>query len=84
MQTLQKIGEMVAARRQTLGLRQGEVAKQAGISQESLSRLERGRIAEFGARKLMAVLAVLGMELQFIEMGSAGSLDELRKERGGA
>ncbi|HVK54154.1 MAG TPA: helix-turn-helix transcriptional regulator [Burkholderiales bacterium] len=84
MQTLQELGEMVAARRQALSLRQGEVATQAGISQESLSRFERGRVVEFGARKLMAVLAVLGMELQFIEMGASGSLDELRKERGGA
>jgi transcriptional regulator with XRE-family HTH domain len=83
MQTLQELGEMVAARRQALGLRQGEVATQAGISQETLSRFECRRTTEFGVRKLMAVLAVLGMELQFIEMGASGSLDELRKERGG-
>lgn len=84
MQTLLEIGEAVAARRRSLGLKQGEVATRAGISQEMLSRFERGKSAEFGSRKLLAVLAVLGMELQVIETGASGSLDELRRERGGA
>jgi HTH-type transcriptional regulator/antitoxin HipB len=83
MQTLLEIGEAVAARRRSLGLKQGEVAARAGISQEMLSRFERGKTAEFGSRKLLAVLAVLGMELQVIETGVSGSLDELRRERGG-
>jgi transcriptional regulator with XRE-family HTH domain len=83
MQTVLEIGAALAERRRSLGLKQGEVATQAGITQEALSRLERGRLAEFGSRKLMAVLAVLGMELTFVEMGISGSLDELRRERGG-
>lgn len=82
MVTLKELGEAVAARRQALGLKQGLVAGLAGVAQESLSRFERGHVAEFGARKLMAVLAVLGLELQFTEAGASGSLDELRRERG--
>lgn len=54
----------------------------AGISAESLSRFERGRSAEFGSRKLLAVLAVLGAELDIMVQGQAGNLDELRRERG--
>lgn len=73
----------MAARRRKLGLKQGAVAAQAGVAAESLSRLERGHMAEFGSRKLLAVLAVLGLELQVVEADSSGSLDELRKERGG-
>jgi transcriptional regulator with XRE-family HTH domain len=84
MQTVLELGAAVAERRHSLGLKQGEVAARAGVTQEALSRLERGRLAEFGSRKLMAVLAVLGMELKFVEMGVSGSLDELRRERGGA
>jgi transcriptional regulator with XRE-family HTH domain len=84
MQTLQELGAALAARRQSLGLKQNLVAKQAGITPESLSRFERGRGAEFGARKLLAVLAVLGMEIQYLEAGASGSLDELRRERSGA
>ena len=83
MQTVLELGEAVAARRRSLGLKQGDVAVRAGVAQEALSRFERGKLAEFGSRKLMAVLAVLGMELQFVEMGVSGSLDELRRERGG-
>jgi HTH-type transcriptional regulator/antitoxin HipB len=83
LQTLPELGEAVAARRKALGLKQAMVADSAGVTPESLSRFERGRSPEFGSRKLLAVLAVLGMELQFIEEGHSGSLDELRKERGG-
>ncbi len=84
MQTLQELGTAAATRRQALGLKQGVVASQAGVTQASLSRFERGHLSEFGARKLLAVLAVLGMELQFTETGMSGSLDELRRERGGS
>jgi transcriptional regulator with XRE-family HTH domain len=83
MQTLQELGEALAARREVLGLKQYDVARRAGITPELLSRFERGRTVEFGARKLLAVLAVLGMEIQFSEIGASGSLDELRRERAG-
>ena len=81
MQTLQELGESVAARRRDLALKQLVVARQAGITAESLSRFERGRSPEFGTRKLLAVLAVLGMELDVIQAGQSGNLDQLRKER---
>lgn len=83
MQTLPELGAVVAKRRRELGLKQGDVAAQAGIAQETLSRFELGKLSEFGSRKLLAVLAVLGLELQFTEPGAAGSLDELRRERAG-
>ena len=81
MQTLQELGEAVAARRKQLGLKQGDVAAMAGVSAELLSRFERGRSAEFGTRKLLAVLAVLGAELSVMSQGQTGNLDELRRER---
>lgn len=83
MQTLSELGNEVALRRRDLGLKQGDVARQAGIAQEMLSRFERGRCAEFGSRKLLAVLAVLGLELRFAVVAASGSLDDLRRERGG-
>lgn len=84
MNTLRELGEAVAATRRELGLKQKNVAAQAGITPESLLRFERGQVAEFGARKLLAVLAVLGLEVIFSKTGMSGSLDELRRERGGA
>jgi len=83
MQTVLELGEAVAERRRALGMKQGDVAARAGVAQGVLSRLERGKLAEFGSRKLLVVLAALGMELQFVERGASGSLDELRRERGG-
>ncbi len=71
----------MAARRKQRGLKQGDVAAMAGVSAESLSRFERGRAAEFGTRKLLAVLAVLGAGLDVIAQGQTGNLDELRRER---
>jgi HTH-type transcriptional regulator/antitoxin HipB len=84
LQTLQELGVAVAQRRHALNLRQTAVAMQAGITAESLSRFERGRSAEFGARKLLAVLAVLGMQLDVVVSGQSGTLDELRRERNSA
>lgn len=81
MQTLQELGQAVAQRRRALGLRQQVVAAQAGITSESLSRFERGRLVELGARKLLAVLSILGMELDVVLTRQSGMLDDLRIER---
>jgi HTH-type transcriptional regulator/antitoxin HipB len=83
MKSLQQLGEAVAVERRALRLKQKDVAMQAGITPESLLRFERGQVSEFGSRKLLAVLAVLGMEVTFVKVGTSGSLDELRRERGG-
>jgi HTH-type transcriptional regulator / antitoxin HipB len=84
VQTLQELGQFVAQRRKSLGLQQSAVALRAGITPESLSRFERGRSAEFGSRKLLAVLAVLDAELDILPTGQAGNLDALRQERHGS
>lgn len=84
MQTLTELGEAVAARRKTLKMSQSEVASRTGLTRETLVRFERGQLTEFGSRKLLSVLAVLGMEMSFVEAGMSGTLDELRRERGRA
>ena len=83
MRYFQDLGETVASVRRDLGLAQKDVAERAGVSRETLVRFERGQVAEFGSRKLLAVLAVLGMEMSFTKVGTSGTLDELRRERGG-
>lgn len=80
MQTVTELGEAVAHRRRSLGLKQGEVARAAGVSQDTLSRFELGKVADIGARRLLAVLSILGLELDFKPEGSAGSLDDLKQE----
>lgn len=73
----------MAARRKALKMSQSEVASRTGLSRETLVRFERGQLGEFGSRKLLTVLAALGMEMGFAESGMAGTLDDLRRERGG-
>jgi HTH-type transcriptional regulator / antitoxin HipB len=84
MRTLAELGQSVSARRKTLRLSQREVAQRSGITRELLVRFERGQVSDFGSRKLLAVLAVLDLEITFTEVGMSGTLDELRRERGGA
>lgn len=72
LRTIQEIGRAVAEQRHALHLKQGYVAEQAGISQECLSRFERGRTLELGSRKLLAILNVLGMELSFHRKSTTG------------
>ncbi|MGB8097393.1 MAG: helix-turn-helix domain-containing protein [Terracidiphilus sp.] len=83
MQSLAELGEAVAARRMALGLSQSFVAARSGLTRETIVRFERGQVTEFGSRKLLAVLAVLKMEMTFTDVGVSGTLDELRIERGG-
>ena len=83
MKTLADLGAAITARRKALKMRQSEIAIRTGLTRETLVRFERGQLTEFGSRKLLAVLAVLGMEMTFTEVGTAGTLDELRRERSG-
>jgi HTH-type transcriptional regulator/antitoxin HipB len=84
MRTLKDLGQAVVAKRKALHLTQRELAVQSGITRESLVRFEKGQVSEFGSRKLLALLAVLGLEMGFIDVESSGNLDELRRERSGA
>jgi len=81
MKAFSELGVAVSTRRKALRLNQSDVAQRSGITRESLVRFERGQVSEFGSRKLLAVLAVLGLEMNFSEAGTSGSLDELRRER---
>ena len=83
METLPELGEAVATYRRSLHLKQKDVARQAGIAPESLLRFERGQVSEFGSGKLLAVLAVMGLEISFTKAEFSGSVDELRRERSG-
>jgi transcriptional regulator with XRE-family HTH domain len=84
MKTTAEIGRLLAQRRKKLAIKQKDLAASAGIPVASLSRLENGRLPEFGVRKLISLLTVLGLELDVRPANAAGNLDELRKELGGS
>ena len=48
MKTTAEIGQLLALRRKKLGIKQKDLAAFAGIPGASLSRLENGRLPEFG------------------------------------
>jgi transcriptional regulator with XRE-family HTH domain len=79
-----EMGQLLALRRKKLGIKQKDLAASAGISGASLSRLEKGRLPEFGVRKLISLLTVLRLELDVRPTSAAGNLDELRKELEGS
>ena len=72
MKTVVELGEAVAARRKALKMSQSEVAGRTGLTRETLVRFERGQLTEFGSRKLLAVLAVLGMGDEFCRGRNVG------------
>lgn len=60
---LAQIGALVRAERQHRGLTQAELAELAGLTRETINRLEHGAAGDLGAAKLGTLLAVLGLEL---------------------
>jgi transcriptional regulator with XRE-family HTH domain len=84
MNTLPELGETVARQRRERGLTQEELSRMTGLSRETIARFERGQLAEFGSRKLLSILGVLGLQITFTPEGYTGTLDELRRERSGS
>lgn len=65
LQTLQDAGSQFKALRLAANRTQTEVASMVGMRQEALSRFEAGRSTDFSLSKLMRLLQVLGLELDF-------------------
>ena len=60
LSSLADLGREVARLRKAKGLTQKELGALTGMGQSTLARFETGRVAEFGARKLLRLLEVLG------------------------
>lgn len=81
MNTLTDLGAQLAQARRKSGLTQAELAHRAGVGHSTLARFEAGLASEFGLRKLLAVLDVLGYELRFVPRGHSRTLEDVLKER---
>ena len=57
------IGRLVQARRHALGLSQARLAKLGGLSRATVIQLEGGSLVDLGASKLIALLDVVGVDL---------------------
>lgn len=60
---------------------QKQLAALSGLGQSTLARFETGGVAEFGSRKLLRLLEVLGHELSFTPKSSSFTLDDALAER---
>jgi transcriptional regulator with XRE-family HTH domain len=81
MLSLDEIGEAVATARRERGLRQIDLATQAGLSRATIDALENGRASDIGISKLTRILTALGLELSIRPAtNQRPTLDELLKE----
>ena len=60
---LADIGQLVHARRTALGLSQARLATLSGLSRATINQLETGSLVDLGAAKLIALLDLVGMNL---------------------
>lgn len=81
MDSLYSLGRAVAQLRHERGMTQKQLAALCGLGQSTLARFETGGVAEFGSRKLLRLLEVLGHELTFTPKSSSFTLDDALAER---
>jgi transcriptional regulator with XRE-family HTH domain len=60
---------------------QKQLATLCGLGQSTLARFETGGVAEFGSRKLLRLLEVLGHGVSFTPKSSSFTLDDALAER---
>lgn len=63
LMSLADIGRLVQARRHALGLSQARLAKLGGLSRATINQLETGSLVDLGASKLIALLDLVGVDL---------------------
>ena len=80
MQDIQ-LGARFRATRIRLGLRQDDVAGRAGISDATVSRIERGHLETLSVRSIRAVAAVLEIRVDLVPRWRGGDLDRLVNAR---
>ena len=81
MTNLPQLGRELARLRSERGMTQKELALLSGIGMSTLARFETGGVPEFGSRKLLRLLEVLGHELSFAPLNRSFTLDDALAER---
>ena len=81
MKNLPDLGREVANLRKERLMTQKQLAALAGMGQSTLARFETGGVAEFGSRKLLRLLEVLGHEMSYVPMNRSFTLDDALTER---
>lgn len=74
------LGQVILAKRKKLKMSQFALASSNGMSRATISSLENGKLPELGIRKVMAICAALGLELELKEASLRPTLRDLVKE----
>jgi len=77
------LGTAIEAARKQAGLTQQALAQSLHMSRATLSGIENGTVPEIGIRKVIAICAMLGLELVARPAQARPTLEELRDERRG-
>ncbi len=83
MKTLVDLGHEFQLLRKNAGLTQEAAAARVGMTQEALSRFERGRGTDFSAAKLLRLAQALGHDLAFLPADRRPTLEDVLAERRG-
>lgn len=81
MKNLAELGRAVAELRKQRHMTQKELASLSGLGLSTLARFETGGVAEFGSRKLLRLLEVIGYEMSFTLGRRDFTLDDALAER---
>jgi transcriptional regulator with XRE-family HTH domain len=81
MKEFTDLGRQVALLRKQKNMTQQTLANLAGIAQPTLARFETGGVSEFGSRKLLRLLEILGYEIEFVPGKQGFTLDDALKAR---
>lgn len=75
---LSDLGLAIRSHRQANGLTQAELAERAQLSRTTVNQLENGVFPDIGVRKLVALLNILGQDLEVVARKSGPTPDFLR------
>lgn len=78
--TIAEMGAGIRHARKQKKLTQERLGRSLGMSRATISGIETGKINEIGIRKMMALLASLGLELYVGPRRKYPTLQELRRE----
>ena len=71
MTTFQRLGEIFLQRRKALRKTQAQIARDAGLRQEEVSRLENARLPDFTVGKLLRLAHALHLDVTVRPRGTA-------------
>jgi len=76
-----RVGRSIRVLRHRLGWRQEDLAERAGVAQQTVSDIERGRATTVALPRLIRVAAALDADLDLVVRWRGGALDRLLDER---